>query len=522
MVVDPRGVVATVNQAAVGLLGLPEEELVGQLLSKFLAPRENDPETLRAELEVLRCSLDQSCGADQQRLMSELSILPVGMTYEVAGTRDIWLNESLERLTGWDKSTFRANTLLGFDSLGRAEDEIGSWPVRPIALPCANGATISIHRVRLPMTSQPGCVFGLYLSEHELRSWPVLNHLILQTMRPFNGQAVGVGQLEIDLMTAEGNTVPVLLAGAKILGQSMEHEGTVLVVKDMTSIRRSEQEREQIKLQLFAQSKLAGLGQVAAGVAHEINNPLTLIKAYLRILESDLEQAELVSSRGLELLPEASRQVERIRKIVRHMQPVGREDPQGWVHANLGEILDDSLVLLQDRITANRIQIRREIEPELPTIECSPDSLEQLMTNLLQNSVDSLESMGPERTVVVHMRANDDETVGLEFRDNGEGIEASDLERISDPFFTTKEVGKGTGLGLSLSYAIAREHRGGLECDSKPGQGTTMSITLPIRQSSKTADSSKPVRHDILAAKSDASRSVTNEHELEPWSDADG
>jgi signal transduction histidine kinase len=261
----------------------------------------------------------------------------------------------------------------------------------------------------------------------------------------------------------------------------MEHHGTVLVVKDMTQIRKSEQEREKIKLQLFAQSKLALLGEVAAGVAHEINNPLTFIKAYLAILEEDRGEQRGGSKRAESLLPEAARQVERIRKIVRHMQRVRQDDSSGRSRGILTEILDNSMVLIQERISANGIMVRREIAENLPGVLCSPDALEQLMTNLWQNAIDSLEEVDRERNIVIRMDVgHDNETVVLDFCDNGTGISEADRDRIFEPFFTTKEVGKGTGLGLSLSYAIAQDHQGDLICLSESGQGATMRLVLPI------------------------------------------
>ena len=179
IVVDPRGSIATVNQAAISLLGWAEADLVGQPLGRFLAPLKEDSAVLSAEFEVLREAIDQAYGTDYQRLMSELSILPVGMTREQSSSKEIWLNEAFERLTGWDKGTLKPDILQGLNSL----DPIEGWGATPISLPCADGSVVTVHRASLPMDGSPGCVFCFYLNDYELRSWPVLNHLILSTIR---------------------------------------------------------------------------------------------------------------------------------------------------------------------------------------------------------------------------------------------------------------------------------------------------------------------------------------------------
>lgn len=488
IVVDPRGAIATVNQAAISLLGWTESELVGKSLGKFLAPLSTSSNILSDQFEVLRQEMESVYCTNYEYLMSELSMLPVGMTGQVSGSNNIWSNKTFERLTGWESGTLSSESFNGTWNQDGDDTKFKDSFVSSIDLLCRNGSTVSAHRVSLLMNSSPRCTFSFYFNDYDLRAWPVLNHLILSTIKRFRDQSAIPDQLEIDLLTAEGNTIPVLLGGAKLLSQNMEHRGTVLVAKDMTSVRKSEQEREEIKTQLFAQAKLASLGQVAAGVAHEINNPLTFIKAYLAILEDDTEQVSMSSERGASLLPEATRQVERIRKIVQHMQLVGRENSGRWTQVSMEDVLNDSLVLLKDRAYTNSIQIKRNIVENLPVIECCPDSLEQLMTNLLLNSIDALEEVDRERIVVISMFLGDHgQSIVIEFSDNGIGISQADQIHMFDPFFTTKEVGKGTGLGLSLSYAIAQEHQGDLQCKSNVEQGVTIKLTLPVNQSVKIA-----------------------------------
>lgn len=484
IVVDPRGAIATVNKAAMSLLGWAEHDLVGRPLGSFLGPSSSDITILSDRFEQLRLEMESVYSTDDGYLMSELSMLPVGITGQVAGSSNLWCNKTFGRLTGWEHGTLSSGRLGDNKEEAGKDDQLGEWVVTDAELLCRDGSSMSVGTVRLPINHSPGCTFSLYFNEHDLRAWPIFSHVILSTLRRFRNQRVIAEQLEIDMLTAEGNTIPVLLGGAKLLSQNQEHGGTVLVIKDMTTVRKSEQEREESKLQLFAQSRLASLGQVAAGVAHEINNPLTFIKAYLAILEDDAQKWPMNSERGSSLLPEATRQVERIRKIVQHMQRVGRKSSGRWTRVFMEDVLNSSLVLLQERVDANAIQIRRHIVENLPAVECCADSLEQLMVNLLVNSMDSLEEVARERIIDVSMSLNDDgKFMVIEFSDNGIGISKSDQLHIFDPFFTTKEVGKGTGLGLSLSYAIARDHQGDLQCKSDMPQGVIMRFTLPVNRS---------------------------------------
>jgi len=486
IVVDPRGAIATVNQAAISLLGWTKDDLVGESLGKFLGPLSTSSNILSDRFEELRQAMESIYCTDSEYLMSELSMLPVGMTSQISGSNNIWSNKTFERLTGWESGTLSFESFNGIWVDDGDDTKSKELVVSSIDLLCRDGSNVSVHRVNLPMNSSPRCTFTFYFNDYDLRAWPVLSHLILSTIQRFRDQSAIPDQMEIDLLTAEGNTIPVLLGGAKLLSQNMEHRGTVLVAKDMTSVRKSEQEREEIKMQLFAQSKLASLGQVAAGVAHEINNPLTFIKAYLSILEDDTKQLSMSSKRAASLLPEAARQVERIRKIVQHMQLVGRENSGRWTQVSMEDVLNDSLVLLEDRANTHGIQIKRNIAENLPSVECCPDSLEQLMTNLLLNSIDSLEEVDRDRLVVVSMFLGDHgQSIVIEFSDNGIGLSPTDQLHMFDPFFTTKEVGKGTGLGLSLSYAIAREHQGDLQCKSNVEKGVTLKLTLPVNQSMK-------------------------------------
>jgi signal transduction histidine kinase len=282
---------------------------------------------------------------------------------------------------------------------------------------------------------------------------------------------------------------------------------------------KAEQEKlihkiEEAQQHLMQSEKLASIGQLAAGVAHEINNPIGFVLSNLRSLtryfeklllvlehlenhrefiagRSDAERSWLAALASLKaesdydflkedipaLLAESLEGIERVRKIVLDLRNFSRADTeQTWELADLGAILDSTL-----NIVHNEIKYHADVVKEygnLPPVECVPSQLGQVIMNLLVNAA---QAMPPDRRGTITIRcAQTGDKVWVEIADNGSGIPPENLKKIFDPFFTTKPVGKGTGLGLSLSYGIVEKHGGRIQVNSQPGSGTTFRITLPL------------------------------------------
>ena len=246
--------------------------------------------------------------------------------------------------------------------------------------------------------------------------------------------------------------------------------------------------------QLMQSEKMASIGQLAAGVAHEINNPVGYVYSNLSTLQGYVGEllAAVRHLRGkgdgpepncdidfLEedipaLVSETREGLDRVKKIVQDLKDFSRVDASDdWEHANLVKGLESTLNIVQNEIKY-KATVVKELQP-LPDVPCLPTQLNQVFMNLLVNAAQAIADKG-----TITLRSGCDESkVWIEVGDDGCGMSTAVQSRIFEPFFTTKPVGKGTGLGLSVSYSIVRKHRGTIELDSAPGRGTTFRVVLP-------------------------------------------
>lgn len=269
-------------------------------------------------------------------------------------------------------------------------------------------------------------------------------------------------------------------------------------------------ERKQLQSQLIQSEKLASLGQMAAGVAHEINNPVGFVTSNLGTLESDFkqlqrmldayQQAEAALAPGdcLEqlsalrneldldflkedipiLIRESKDGIGRVTQIVKDLKNFSRVDnDEQWQWANLQQGIDSTLNIVASELK-HKADVIKHYQP-LPEIECLASQINQVVMNLVINAA---QAMGPERGTITLSNGVEGDRVWLEVADNGCGIAPHSLQKIFDPFFTTKPVGEGTGLGLSLSHGIVKKHHGDISVSSEVGRGTTFRVVLPIRQ----------------------------------------
>lgn len=257
----------------------------------------------------------------------------------------------------------------------------------------------------------------------------------------------------------------VNVATAPLRTPSGATSGTIVVIEDITS-------RVQLEEQLQISEKMASIGLLAAGVAHEVNTPLTGISSFTQML---LEQADPDDPRT-RLLEKIEHQTFRAAKIVNGLLNLARPARTESGPVDLHAVINDVLALLEHQFRTGRIQVRKNLAARAPVVEGVEYKLQQVFLNLFLNARDAMPKGG---WLSVTTRA-EGEAAFAEIADTGSGISRELLSRIYDPFFTTKTTGQGTGLGLSITYGILQEHRGTITCDSQEGQGTRFRLTLPL------------------------------------------
>jgi|GEM_PF-1425797 len=261
--------------------------------------------------------------------------------------------------------------------------------------------------------------------------------------------------------------------------------------------RRIEERSRELNLtqaQLFQTSKLASLGEMSAGLAHEINQPLggiSLVAKNMRKLEErGLLTAEEIDS----ALNDIEASVVRMSKIIKHIRTFARQDTLSYIQVDVNETIDSALGLLGEQLRLHGIEVALELDRDLPKVTGEPYQLEQVWINLITNARDAMEekekqiaegalqASGYTKLLTISSSLNSKpgkDGIVIHFHDNGSGITDEDKDKIFHPFFTTKEVGRATGLGLSISYGIVQKHNGSIEIVSKAGEGTTISVLVP-------------------------------------------
>ncbi len=325
------------------------------------------------------------------------------------------------------------------------------------------------------------------------------------------------------LIHRNGQTVHVLISATNIVDDEGDYGGSIAMITDVTERKQQElqliaalaeqrelnKKLEDAQNQLLQSEKMASLGQLAAGVAHELNNPIGFIQSNLTTLEQYLQEifavtdayaqaetadgitaAVLIEVQRLKqdadfkflqediglLIRESMDGIDRVTKIVRDLKDFSRVGEANWQWADIHDGIESTLNIVRNELKY-KCQVIKHYAP-LPKIYCLPSQLNQVTMNLLVNAAHAIPERGD---IVITTRMAGPESVQLLVSDSGNGIPPEIVHRIFEPFFTTKGIGKGTGLGLSIAYGIIARHGGRIEVDSQVGRGTTFTITLPVR-----------------------------------------
>ncbi len=285
-----------------------------------------------------------------------------------------------------------------------------------------------------------------------------------------------VEDFEAEFLREDGTVIYVLLSATALYDDQKSFNGCEGIAKDFTRLKN-------MTTQMISTEKMASVGQMAAGVAHEINTPLGIILGYSQLMKDDFTE----DSEEYENLVVVERQSQACRKIVADLLKFSRQSGSSPGKVKINEILTDVLAITEHNLHLDHIEIEQCLADDLPVINGDEEKLRQVFVNLINNGQHAMEDEGGVLTVRTTYSIKDN-MVTASVVDTGTGIDQEIITRVFDPFFTTKSVGKGTGLGLSVSYGIIEDHKGTISIESpvadRTGKGlqpgTAMHIKLPV------------------------------------------
>jgi signal transduction histidine kinase len=283
-------------------------------------------------------------------------------------------------------------------------------------------------------------------------------------------QSPGIHNLyKFRLATPTGETRIINVAIAPLVTKKFSVVGRLIIMDDIT-------ERVDLETQLSQADKLSSIGLLAAGVAHEVNTPLAVISSYAQMLSKQLQGDEQKSS----VLEKITRQTFRASEIVNNLLNFSRTSGAEFAEVDVNRVISDTLSLLEHQFKTAKITVHDELYQHLPSIQGNAGRLQQVFLNLFLNAKEAMPNGGKLR-----ITTSNGEAVSVTVSDTGSGIAQEHIQRIYDPFFTTKATPqdgqkRGTGLGLSVTYGIIQEHAGKIRVESSPEEGTTFYLDFPL------------------------------------------
>ena len=287
---------------------------------------------------------------------------------------------------------------------------------------------------------------------------------------------------EITLQTASGTPLIVSVSCSTI--STGNEKLFILIIRDLTEHNRLELEKQEMQQQLFQTSKWASLGELSAGVAHEINNPLNAMVNFAQLLKDD---GVARNDTEQQMLNGIIQEGDRIARIVSDLLTFARQNPHMPTQVAIAEVINNSLSLFGYKLEKENIEVEMNVAEDTLPVRADASRLRQVLVNMISNAYHALKSKSSDAKLL-RINARNVERAGnrkvqIEFYDNGVGIRRDNLEKVFDPFFTTRRDGGGTGLGLSLSFGIIRDYGGKVMVESEEGSFTRFIVELPVNDS---------------------------------------
>ncbi|MBW2305430.1 MAG: Cache 3/Cache 2 fusion domain-containing protein [Deltaproteobacteria bacterium] len=288
-------------------------------------------------------------------------------------------------------------------------------------------------------------------------------------------------------MVVEGNgrkrrIIPILTSNALLKDETGQIIGTMGVFKDLSEQKKLEEQLRRTMATLIQAGKMRALGDLVAGVAHELNNPLMASTTLLHVIDENMPRDD-PNRKRLEVIEQCNK---RIGKIVSQLRDFSRQSRFEFLSVDVNKAFENVLTMTSQQLMNHNIRVVKRFQPDLPRVMGDGNQLEQVFLNLISNARDAMENAA-KKTLTIETRARPENgTVEVTIKDSGCGIPRENMDKIFDPFFSTKEVGKGTGLGLSICYSIIELHGGKIEVDSRVGRGSRFRIFLPIPEEGDT------------------------------------
>ncbi len=263
--------------------------------------------------------------------------------------------------------------------------------------------------------------------------------------------------------------------------------GFVIARSMVTLVSRIDKEKEMMNEQIVETGKLASVGELASGIAHEINNPVATMIEEAGWIEDLLEEEDFKEGENLDEFKRSLKQIntqgKRCKKITHKLLSFARKTDSRTQNVQVNEMIEELVALSAQRAKYANVTINTEFQEDLPSVRVSQTELQQVFLNLINNALDAMEKNGGEINIITQL---EEDNIVVNLNDNGMGIAAANLSRIFDPFYTTKPIGKGTGLGLSICYGIIKKLGGEIKVSSKKGIGTKFIVKFPIPEDKQT------------------------------------